>query len=390
MKKLTAIILSVIMLLGVCGCAKEVDKTPISSTPQSNPTAPSELPIQNESKEYISERTKELEIYTAANRKNSYITEDNRYILYANVVDDFKLYRYDKVEKKAKILFDENQKDFLHSIKIYNNEIYFVTRTEQDGEYPSLYKIDFEGKNLQRLVENVGDDYVLLEDVIYYTTMADPVTSEWFTMYKYNLKSKQNKLVYDHQCENLNYIDGKIYFVDYHFDGQSINSSSGVVKVLDIATDKIETIEIDLTLGFGVENLRYFNGKLYFLTAYKTGEKALLCYNLKTKEQSEIIRTDELNVDNDPIENIRMTSYLILDEKLIYFKVACKNETQWIKNTIVELKDGSIKKYYQNKETSCVMLYCNGNIVTFDVSNQPSSKIHNAEYLNVNIASTAA
>ncbi len=381
MKKSISIILSLIMLLGVCGCAKKPSESSAITHTQSEST------VQNESKEYVSERTKELEISTAANVVGGlYINEDNRYIVYANPVDNYSLYRYDKQTNEIKVIFGENQNKFLHSIKIFNNEIYFVTRTEQDDKYPSLYKIDFEGNNLQRLIENVGDDYILLGDIIYYTTMEDPVNYEWFTMYKYNLKTKENKLVYNYQSESLNYADGKIYFVDYNFDGQSITSGSGVVKVLDTATDKIEVLDINAPLGFG--EMYCFNEKLYYRTQNEAGESVLMCYNLQTGGQIELVNIKDLNVYDLPLDKIRFGEFLVLDDNLIYFNLMYLNNNNRWTNKIVEYKNGKAQKYAEF-DGSGRLLYVNGKAVVFDPNKQPDSKIYGAEYLNIYIDSSA-
>ncbi len=381
MKKSIAIILSIFILLAVCGCTKKPSENSAITHTQSEPT------IQNESNEYISEKSNAIEISTAANIVGgSYITEDNRYIVYSNPSDNYSLCRYDKQTEQIKVLFDENQNQFLHSIKIFNNEIYFVSRTEQDDKYPSLYKIDFEGENLVRIVENVGDDYILLDGVIYYTTMEDPVNYEWFTMYKYDLKTKESKLVHNYQSESLNYVDGKIYFVDYNFDGQSIYSGSGVLTALDVTTNEIETIDINPYNGFGA--MYCFNEKLYYRAQNQSRESLLMCYDLKTGEQIELVNIKDLNVYDLPLDKISFGEFLVLDEDLIYFNLLYLNDDNKYTNKIVEYKDGKAQKYAEF-DISGRLLWVNGNAVIFDISKQSDAKIHGAEYLNINRDSSA-
>lgn len=300
--KLSALLLCLVFCLSAC-TQRELPDAPSESLGDSSLSG-SDIISQSktEPEPYKIALNDELIKANNANRRNGgYIMEEERYIVYRHPADNGRLYRYEKATGAVKVLYNTTALNgFLHSIQFFDNKIYFVTKAESD-ESPTLYCTDIEGESLERLIENVGDDYIVTDDMIYYTTYRES-NGEIFYLYRYDRKRKESALMRPGQCEYLNLVGDEIYFVDYTFTGESIISGGGIICKINIRTNECEEVLL-ASDGFkgeltGVGRLLAVNNKLFFTatTGIVTGDDIVdnnylfVSYDLQ-KQKIEIIYT---------------------------------------------------------------------------------------------------
>ncbi len=350
MKKLLSLTALCLSLFLLASCTQtETDEPSVSSLPGSSESSQSQSAQDPDSLEI--KLTPEI---LQQNQANLYscacITQDARSYYYRHPIKGT-LYRYDKETGKQKELFNKNltysDNGFLHSIKLYEDRIFFVTRTSED-QAPTLYSIDRNGGNLIKHISNVGDDYHLTKDYIYFTTMADPQTGEWFTLYRLERKTGKVIQLLSHQCEFLNFVGDDIYYTDGTFTEETVETGRLVCKyslktgertVLDVQNSYPETLSSFL-------NLYYLDGSLYFLAAQTDGnfsENGVFRYDLKSGKTEKIITVLEL-IQNGAPKETQMLYFTVVNANHFWVygqsnDVDPEIETQYV---LAEIKDGKI------------------------------------------------
>ena len=383
----TAKLLALCLCLSLCLTACTQAEPSESSSESSSVSSSSES--QSKEEPYKITLTDELVRANNANARNfGYIAEEEKYIVYRNPADNGKLYRYEKATGTVKILFDKNN-GFLHSIKFFDNRIYFVTRTATD-EVPTLYSVDIEGENLERVIEGVGDDYIVTNDTIYYTSYRES-NGAYFYMYKYDRKTGKSELMRNRQSEYLNLVGDEIYFVDYTFTGESLTSGSGVICKINVKTNKVEAIPMIDKQGrdiYRIGPMTYFNEKLFF-TAHITSPTedstipSFYTYDLSKQKIERIITEFDLLKEASNQES--GTWYFIIKGTDDYFFYIGNSNSYTVfswqngKTTVLFNGDKVNQKYLK----SMILLTMEGNPVTYGVTNEPDDKIIGGEKLMV-------
>ncbi len=383
----TAKLLALCLCLSLCLTACTQAEPSESSSESSSVSSSSES--QSKEEPYKITLTDELVRANNANARNfGYIAEEEKYIVYRNPADNGKLYRYEKATGTVKILFDKNN-GFLHSIKFFDNRIYFVTRTATD-EVPTLYSVDIEGENLERVIEGVGDDYIVTNDTIYYTSYRES-NGAYFYMYKYDRKTGKSELMRNRQSEYLNLVGDEIYFVDYTFTGESLTSGSGVICKINVKTNKVEAIPMIDKQGrdiYRIGPMTYFNEKLFF-TAHITSPTedstipSFYTYDLSKQKIERIITEFDLLKEASNQES--GTWYFIIKGTDDYFFYIGNSNSYTVfswqngKTTVLFNGDKGNQKYLK----SMILLTMEGNPVTYGVTNEPDDKIIGGEKLMV-------
>ena len=334
--KLLALCLCLPLCLTACTQAEP------SESSFESPSVSSSSESQSKEEPYKITLTDELVRANNANARNGgYIMEEERYIVYRNPADGGKLYRYEKETGEAKILYNTTATNgFLHSIEFFDNRIYFVTRTATD-EVPTLYSVDIEGENLERIIENVGDDYILTNDAIYYTSAYDE-GGAYFYMYKYDRKTGKSELMRNRQSEYLNLVGDEIYFVDYTFTGESETSGSGIICKINVKTNEFETVPVYDEQGreaYYIGRLFYYNGKLYFkahVGSLESSVSSLLAYDLSTKKIKTLTNTKDL-YNLTQTDQFEVYQFCVLDENDIYVYLSGIHDY-----AIIQLKDDEV------------------------------------------------
>ena len=181
MKKFLSIFLVLIIgmsvILSGCENAKDNQSDPLSQTDP--------------------EATNITENENAQVETGTYVCEYKDYILYRNTNDNGSLYRYNVKDNSYIRLFGENAFPFLHSIKVFEEMVYFVTKTETDTT-PTLYRISINGGKAERLIEHVCDDYAVTKDAIYYTGFQCPChNGADYLLHKYTFADKKADTLVD-------------------------------------------------------------------------------------------------------------------------------------------------------------------------------------------------
>ena len=356
MKKLLSLTALCLSLFLLASCTQtETDEPSVPSLPSSSESSQSQSMEDPDSLEI--KLTPELLEQNRMNQRNaSRITEDARSYYYRHPIKGT-LYRYDKETGRQKELFNKNltysDNGFLHSIKLYEDRIFFVTRTSED-QAPTLYSIDRNGGNLIKHISNVGDDYHLTKDYLYFTTMADPQTGEWFTLYRLERKTGNVIQLLSHQCEFLNFVGDDIYYTDGTFTEETVETSKLVCKyslktgertVLDVQNSYPKTLSSFL-------NLYYLDGSLYFMATQKnsnSSEDGVFCYDLKSGKTEKIITDSEL-IQGGSRPGTRILYFTVVNANhfWVYGQSFDMDQTLTPQHTLVEVKKS--KNAFTQKE----------------------------------------
>lgn len=288
----------------------------------------------------------------------TYVCEYNEYIFYRNTNDNGSLYRYNTKDDTYIKLFGENRNSFLHSITVFDEQVYFVTRTETDRS-PTLYRIPINGGNAERLIENVCDDFAVTEDAIYYTGYQCPTHHGDYQLHKYTFADKKADILLDLHCyQQFNLIDNKIYCLVINDEGSAYG-----LAYFDIATQT--TVRIDTGDADGFDNAVSANGgKIIYLNM-----NGFLCsYNIETKEFNEITNGFD-----------RIAFMAAANDDLLFFTAWTNQEKkvyQYKKGIISEYTDG---KLYQNDLLEVV----DNKPILMSSANTNGNKIEGDSRLNV-------
>lgn len=344
------LVMTVVVVLSLSFFAVGCDRTDINSQFSSDTSTPTNQSYENENTQQIEDVSSKAQIVTG-----TYVCEYEDYIFYRNTNDNGSLYRYNTKDDSCIKLFDENYNAFLHSISVYDNYVYFVTRVESD-KTPALYRVSIDGGKAERLFDNVGDDYVITENAIYYTDYSN--NNDIFALHKYNCIDNIDVLLDTAEYGHFNLIDGKIYC-------RKINQAYNefLFVEFDLTTEKAEIIaETDVQYAVTAKN-----GKII----YFTDSEKLLAYNTATKE----LKT--LAEGYGRIWGVRAAS-----DELIYFTAV--KDFDYENEKIYQYKEGKVSEYTEEQyEKISSMELIDGKPVFFSSSSTGGNKILGDDRLNV-------
>lgn len=290
----------------------------------------------------------------------TYVCEYENYIFYRNTNDNGSLYRYNTKNDSYIKLFEDNDNSFLHSIKVFDEQVYFVTRTKTDTA-PTLYRISVDGGVAERLVENVCDDFAVYEDAIYYTGYQCPTHyGADYQLHKYTFADKKSDILLDLKCyKHFNAINDKIYCLVINDEGTAYGLAYFDIKTQ--TTVKIDTGDVNNFQSAVSAN----NGKIIYLNF----NEFIYSYNTQTQEFKEI--TNDFG---------RTFFIAPVTDDLFYFSVL-KNPND---NMVYQYKNGTISEYTETEfESIDILEAVNGKPIIFTSSSIGNAKIHGDDRLNV-------
>lgn len=342
--KLSALLLCLVFCLSACTQTELPDAPSESLGDSSLPGSDIISQSKTEPEPYKITLNDELMKTNNVNAMNGgYIMEEERYIVYRHPADNGRLYRYEKATGAVKVLYNTTALNgFLHSIQFFDNKIYFVTRAESD-ESPTLYCTDIEGESLERLIENVGDDYIVTDDMIYYTTYRES-NEAIFYLYRYDRKRKESALMRPGQCEYLNLVGDELYFVDYAFTG-GITGGGGMICKINVKTNNYKEIPIYDQQGMAlayIERFFYLDGSFYFMTNIdeKGVNTGLMSYNLETEKINQLINIENFHeIIQKEYPHSMINEFGILNPNDYYIEFFSGDDSGYRVYTLIQVKD---------------------------------------------------
>lgn len=312
------------------------------------------------------EQTNEIsQIITGTN-----VCEYEDYIFYRNTNDNGSLYRYNVKDGSYIRLFDKNYNAFLHSISVYDEYVYFVTRTESDTS-PTLYKIHIDGGEAERLLDNVGDDYVITENAVYYT---DAVCDEGniFGLHKYTFSDKSDTLLNAYENNNLILKGNKLFYKRRNLAEQM----KCTFEVLDITNGAVEEIPTGNIAEICYATTLAESNIIFFAAYYIDGTMQLACYDIETGEYN--VLSEKFYVIN---------GVAAVNDDLVYFQAFTQprgTEGFYESCTVYEWKNGKVDVYTAlNGNDMCQIENLGGKPLLFSNGNLGGEKILGDERLNV-------
>lgn len=281
-------------------------------------------------------------------RTGNYVCEYGDYIFYRNTNNNGSIYRYNIKDNTYIRLYDENYNAFLHSLCVYDDFLYFVTKTESDNA-PTLYRIAINGGEAECLIENVWDDFCVTKDAIYYTVESQ--------LHKYTFSTKEST-AFQISCESFNLIGDKIYCL-------TLDSDNGGYKFayFDISTQST----VNIPTG-EIRNFQYAvsanNGKIIYLNF----NEFIYSYNTETQEFKEIANSYGITVH-----------LAVANDDLLYFYTREDN-----KYKIYQYKDNAVTEYTDRQfESFHVLEVIDNKPIMISANSMGPNKILGDERLNV-------
>lgn len=143
---------------------------------------------------------------------HSYVDADDEWIYYQDPSKDGYLYKIDQYSNN-KVLLAE--KAFSHSIRVIKDIIYFAcSESGSNGATSCVYSVNIDGSNLTKLFEGKGDDMLVTEDYIYYSSYPEPD----FYLHRYNIASGEIEQLNNNFSESFSVVGDKLYYqsnIDY-------------------------------------------------------------------------------------------------------------------------------------------------------------------------------
>ncbi len=210
------------------------------------------------------------------------------------------------------------------------------------------------------------------EDFIYYINVKDENK-----LYKIDKNGNNKQLVYEEKIENLQYFNGKLYFliskeVEKHPSGYPI------YDMYICSIDKDGNNFVEITKDREIKNFLVLNDKIYYI-AYSgdgegleydlpSGKYDLFCYEIKSKQKSTIYEVIQVG------DHIRSFSSLLLNDDNIYFKTWYAGIIQYnTKTGIIKTVLSKTSDYYTG--TGNFIIFNNSLIFTcIDDRKYPDSK----------------
>ena len=190
---------------------------------------------------------------------------------------------------------------------------------------------------MERIVEWVGDNYILTEDYIYFTHYTFSTSDEGIV--QFNRKTKEIKYLEESYCWYLNLVGNSLYYIGAQYDSNNdytgnptvckYNLDSGIREQIDVVGNYTKKLS-------GLEELYYMDGNLYFRSSYLADENTPISgiyrYNLKTCKTEELLNSSGLSHFGP---NLGFGRYVVVSENHIYAISSFKNKT-----VVSEIKNG--------------------------------------------------
>ncbi|MGI6005616.1 MAG: DUF5050 domain-containing protein, partial [Christensenellales bacterium] len=295
-----------------------------------------------------------------------------------------------KSTRQFDILFDKTEYTFLHSLYKKDNFLYFVSKIAATDEHPSLYRLDLEAQNnYERLIENVGDDYIVTDNYIYYTSAIED-NGDIFYMHRFDVSTRKSELLLDYECKYLNWGGDCIYYIDYYFDGQSIDSGSGIIKKIDVDTLEVEAVafpENEWSIGT-ITNLYYSNNRLYFIASTPMDDSENdyedVLFELDLQSQTLRFVASCRTLLGDAVgTGLYLWDYIVNEDGILFFIAGADYSIVHLSEEgVVEM----IKEYDESIDSKILaskLLYAiDGKPVAYEITNTSDDNIIGAEYLH--------
>ena len=354
MKKCLLMLVTVLCFsLMIAGCKNAEGKNTVSDN-----ISGQETPIdEREDTQPIGNETKKTQVSTGTN-----VCEYGDYIFYRNTNDNGSLYRYNVKDDSYIKLFDKNYNAFLHSISVYDDYVYFVTRTENDTS-PTLYRIHIDGGEEERLLSGIGDDYIVTENAIYYTDYSNRYGV--FALHKYTIADGKDTLLQQDENSYLILKNNKLFFTSVQYSAMSFGIS---LNYLNIENDSINKVDIGNMHDIHYATSRNGCKNIFFVAYYDINKPCLASYNTQT---------NEITVLSEVFDYFHRVS--VVSDDLVYFQ-AKKDGTQ----RIYQYYKGEVSEYtnLEGSELHSIETF-DGKPVLFATSNSGGEKILGDERLNV-------
>ncbi len=355
MKKYLCLIvaLTLCLCLLVVGCQIVEDESEVSDYTSVLTTQSDE----DENTQQIENDLLETQIVTGTN-----ICEYEDYIFYRNTNDNGSLYRYNTKDDSYIRLFDKNVNAFLHSISVYDDYVYFVTRAESDTT-PTLYKVHINGGEAECLFDNVGDDYIITEDAIYYTDYSNRYGI--FALHKYTFANQKDILLQKDENTYLILKGNKIFFTSVRYLEMSFEIS---LNYLDIENDSIHQVDIGDMHDIHYATSRNGCKNVFFVAYYDINKPCLASCNTQT---------NEITVLSEVFDSFHRVS--IVSDDLVYFQAKKDG-----KQRIYQCYKGEVSVYadLEGSELHSIETFDDKPIL-FATNNSGGEKILGDERLNV-------
>lgn len=292
-----------------------------------------------------------------------YMYETEKYVFYRNNADNGYLYRLNKETNEKKVIFNKNAHFFIHSIKVKDEQLYFVTQTATDT-YASIYTTDLKGGNQKCLAENV-ENYVLSDEYIYY--IGNEMTSNPY-VYRYSFADGSIKEIHSEGSSGLNLVNGKLYFISRNEMG------SEYITEYDTATETSKKFPLNEGV-IPTSNSVYYDNKLYFegvITSTKGNRNIIAFYDFENQKTEILFDARDLT---DYYRKASLTDFIVNPDGSVFAQIGVTlNEDDEVKTRIFHIK-GKEVNFCGEVEKSGLLHYCNGEFLIFDFTNSSDTLI---------------
>jgi hypothetical protein len=176
---------------------------------------------------------------------SSLVTADDEWIYYRNPDEYGHLYKIDQFGNNKTLLVE---KKAVHGLYVIEDRIYFACYEKgKNGSIMSVYSANKNGSNLEKLFEGKGDDMVVTESFIYYSSYPEPD----FCLHRYNIKTKEINQLNSSYSKSFNIVNSQLFY----------NASFDYINVYDLEN---ETDSVLFSASGTINQLQYNKEELYF------------------------------------------------------------------------------------------------------------------------------
>lgn len=369
------IIIGLILQIALVGCKTQIKETEINESSDDSVTSESitedktEITYDLDYKDWtdvantidLPKNTKLIKRYTGEAlfgtfALHSYVDADDGWIYYQNPDENGYLYKIDQYSNNKTLLA---KKAFSHSIRVIKDVIYFAcSEAGNNGTTTQVYSINTDGTNLTKLFEGKGDDMLVTEDHIYYSSYPEPE----FSLHRYNISSGEIEQLNNNFSESFSVVDDKLYY----------QSNIDYINVIDLIE---KTDELFYSPGSALNYVQYNNNKIYYVKG------ADICkFNLNTKEESYLFKATE---------NLSANKFIASEDYVFFTCYTYTKEREiislWRMNLdgsdLIKLYDKenigvfhivgdkifTYNKFFPNKDSKITVFDFNGNLINFDM-----------------------
>lgn len=216
---------------------------------------------------------------------SSLVTADDEWIYYRNPDEYGHLYKIDQYGNNKTLLVE---KKAVHGLYVIEDTIYFACYEKgEKGSIMSVYSANKNGSKLEKLFEGKGDDIVVTQNFIYYSSYPEPD----FCLHRYNIKTKEIEQLNSSYSKSFNIVNSQLFY----------NASFDYINVYDL---KNGTDSVFYSPGGTISQLQYSKEEIYF----SRGKDIHKLNVLNDKEETIFKGSDKL-----------WTKELIVTEEYVFF-----------------------------------------------------------------------